>query len=620
MSLVLSIVLLLSVLSTNVFAQDTLTEKSNNKTDDMAFEHLQDYTAESTISNELLSSIVNSSSKEDTLQINPSMSFSTSYSSADIITSIKSEDDFAIEGFLTVGTENYNINDYYDFSSTSKYHVADWACSAELISESEKIDCFCDLILQRNFDNIDCLEGVFDSIQQYQANNILPSNLNEKISEVLSVPFDTNGENSERSISNKKTYSSENFTIHYDSTKTTSTVAKSVADCFEEIRTDYIDLGFETPQLQLLNSRYQVYLDPDSDPDGTAAATTTKSATLTNTCASYITIYNFSSLTTDVKERIAHEYFHAIQNAYNHQSGWFKEACANWGKLIVGGSSNTCEGQIQTFITGTTSMPETSGYGAVVFPLAIHYKYGGANAIVSIYESYNDYSASINESQLRDVITIGINNTGTTEGFSATYRAMASYLFSTTTWYSSVYAGASGWSNAPMTTTTVSNTSGTSGTNTSTTISGSLSYLTNKYYQLNFPTNFKGAVKIVVDYTDSNGKTQVYTKGTNGVHTINYNATNADGISTFIQPNIGDGVKSVGIILSNLAESGSISYSVSITLLPIEQALSLSAFDRYMERETYIDAGEYIEYNTVFSVGGNKLIQTFGTKDTVLEL
>lgn len=64
----------------------------------------------------------------------------------------------------------------------------------------------------------------------------------------------------------------------------------------------------------------------------------------------------------------------------------------------------------------------------------IHRRYGGADAILSIYETYNDYGASISESKLRDVITLGIQNTGTTEGFGATYRAMASYLYSTSTW------------------------------------------------------------------------------------------------------------------------------------------------------------------------------------------
>lgn len=293
LSLLLSVTLLFSLFSTTAFALDetiTTVNAQEAKAEDITVDNLEDYESESIIFKELFEDIVNSSAEVDGLQIDASVTFSTNVSSEDIISSIRDDDVFTIEGKIVDGEEEYDIDEYYDFSSTSKYHIAEWAYSADLISEEEKVDCFCELILDRNFENIDCLEGVFDSIQQYQLNNELSVELAEKINEIFSVPFSNDNDGttiSTMSISNEATYSSTNFTIHYDSSKTTSAVAESVADYFEQIRTAYINLGFETPKIQWFKSTYQVYLDPDADPDGTAAATTTKSATLTNTCASY---------------------------------------------------------------------------------------------------------------------------------------------------------------------------------------------------------------------------------------------------------------------------------------------------------------------------------------------
>ncbi len=620
LSIILSVALLLSFFSSKVHASDeTVTPTTSKKlpNESIISETLEDYKVENIWPFENALSV---SEQIDSLIISPTITFSTNMTSSDIVSSIKEGPDIIIEGKVIDGVKEFDINEYYDFSSTSRYHVAQWAYSADLISEVEKIDCFCDLILSRNFDNIDCLEGVFDAIQQYQLNNVLSNELNEKINEILSVPFDSEESTaSTRSISNEAKYSTSNFTIHYDSGRTTLSAAKSVADYFEQIRTTYLNLGFSTPILEPFNSKYHVYLDPDSDPNGKAAATTTKFITLTNVCASHITIYNFNSLTTGVQERIAHEYFHAIQNAYNHQSSWFKEACANWGKIIAGGSSTTCNWQINSFIGGTTPLPETDGYGAVMFPLTIHLKYGGANAILSIYEVYNDYSAFISQSQLRDVISLGINNTGAAEGFKVAYRYMASYLYNPKYWYSSIHSGASAWVGATKTILAISDSS-TTVSNPSTSTSGSLTYLTNKYYKLSLPTSFEGAVRIDVDYDDSNGQVQIYTETSANQHSVKYLSTDSNGDTTFVQTGVGSSITSVGIILTNLAESSSINFNVKVTLLPSESSLLFSQSSRYMERCGYIAAGRYMEYKTTFANGGNKVFQTFGTKDTQIYL
>ena len=249
-------------------------------------------------------------------------------------------------------------------------------------------------------------------------------------------------------------------------------------------------------------------------------------------------------------------------------------------------------------------------------------RYGGANAICSIYEAYNDYGASISDSKLRDVISEGINNTGTSAGFTEAYRRMASFLYSTDAWYSGFTPTASNWNNATIVN---KNTMKMIETTTDCTalneFDGTVGYMTSKYYNLTIPSGFEGAVKIVVDYDGNmNGRTQIYTTTTAGRHTINFDTTESDGTSTYIQPNVGNEISTIGLIVSNVAESGSIDFDVQVTFLHAGASISFSSNRRYVERGVYIGAGEYVDYKVTFGTDGTKLIQTFGNLDTKLEL
>lgn len=76
-----------------------------------------------------------------------------------IKSSIVSDDVFSLNGYVASGTELISIDEYYDFSKIDKYQIAEWAYQIGALSESEAVECLCDLIINRNFDNIDCLEG-----------------------------------------------------------------------------------------------------------------------------------------------------------------------------------------------------------------------------------------------------------------------------------------------------------------------------------------------------------------------------------------------------------------------------------------------------------------------------
>ena len=561
----------------------------------------------------------------DPLSIPSGALITVSDSKESILSSITSTNPFEIEGTISDNEIQYDLNDFYDFSSTSQYHIVDWAYRAGLITEAEKIEAFCELITNRNFENIECLEGVIDTIQCYQNSVLLSDELENKINIVLSKPTYISDANSgkTRAIDKEATYNSSNFTIHYDTDSTNSSTAQTVATYFEQVRSEYISLGFRTPILESGQSRYHVYLDPESKPGSTTPASCFKVNSLNSTtCPSYIVLYSFTGLNNRVRERIAHEYFHAIQNAYNHDSSWFKEACANWGKINVAGSSLTCDDKINSFIESTLAMnDETTQYGAVVYPLTVQRRYG-IEGILSIYDKYSEQSStSLTEAQLSDVITKGIQATGTTEGFGLVYRAMSSYIYDTSVWYTSVYSGASSWVDAPTTTRSISLPSSTSVTNSSSTISGTLNELRTIRYELTLPTGFKGAIKFEMSYSDIKGKTQIYTIEDTGVPHINYVKTSTDdNTAEYLQADVGNGVNTVVLIVSNTAIDYAVNYTAKITLLPLESNISCSSSFRYVERSRYLGAGEYAEFQVTFNTSGSKLMQTFGNKDVEMEL
>lgn len=618
-------VMLISTFATTSFAAEISEKSIDDKaiSNDTIYSNSLDFLSDEFVPNEdgceLCRTNLHDIVVQDSLIVSDDASINIVDSKDDFVVSIVHNDSFCINGFISEDEIQMPLEDYYDFSSTSRFHIADWAYRSGFLTEEEKVNIFCDLIAERKFENIDCLEGVFDYIQKYKSNNTISTELELKLEEIFQEPSYNETNSLTREIDNESTYTSTNFTIHYDSDSSTSADAKAVAEYFEKVRTDYINLGFTTPKLQLFKSTYQVYLDPDKHSDNYAGMCF-GSATLTNTCASYIVIYGFNGLNTAVKEVIAHEYFHAIQNAYNYQTTWFKEACANWGKIIVGGSSTTCNGKINSFIDSSASMDaESTQYGAVMYPLTIQWKYG-TDAIVSIYEKYNDYSAFISDSKLRDVITLGIQDTGSTEGFVTAYRRMASFMYDTSAWYTSVYSGASGWHDAPHTEYTISTTGTSLVTNSTTTITDSLNYLTSSRYELKLPTGFVGALKIEMTYSDDSGKSQIYTIKNTGVHNVHYVATSSDNTSEYIQTGIGKTVNSVVLVVSNTSDGDSVTFSAKITLLPTQSNMYFSSSVKYMERLQYLDAGEVAEYQVTFATSGSKLLQTFGNKDTKMEL
>lgn len=504
--------------------------------------------------------------------INEECIISVNSTEEEIIESIIYGDINSIDIDISIGSKLINISNYLDFEKISRFELVDWLCDNSVLNETQKIECYCDLIDSKNFENVICLESVYSELLEYQTslntnnnvNNYLV--LNGKLNSVLSNPYENSNT---RSIDNEAKYSSENFRIHYDSNETTEQQAIEVAEFFEEIRDEFIDMGFEEPILELQYSGYQVYLDPDPNPDNSSTlAVCTKKSVTTKTCASYITIYNFNDLEQGhVKESITHEYFHAIQNAYNQQSTWFKEACANWAATEVSEQYNVSLGWANDFIRNSydESIYSTNGYGAVLLPLTIEKKYGGYSAIRSIYEEYNNNGFNLNFSQLKNVISNGIVSNGYSAGtFDDAYVDMATYLIDPIKHFATVINKNTSLVDINTNDYILSN----SNNNTTIVDNDIIKSYASSYYYFEVDDSLLGdsTLTLTFDFSFdiSGAQIQLYTVDYSNNEYISYNVVYNNNKSITVQ-NVGTSVEKIFFVVSNLNVSSEIEMDIDVS-------------------------------------------------------
>ena len=553
------------------------------------------------------------------LLIPENSSIHISSSSNTIIKNILSEKLFTVNGTIADSLGTFQLNNYYDFAEKSKFQIAEWAYKAGVISQEEKIECYCDLIINKNFSNINCLENIINEIQVYFENN--PEiTFEEKINKVVDPRSNFLSEESTtvltRAISNEGTYNSKNFVIHYDKSKTDYLEAYKVCNYFEEIREKYKNFGFKYPLIEY-TQKYNVYLDPATN-DTILGATIRDTPNLSkNTCSTYIYIYQFRTFNDDIKEIIAHEYFHAIEDAYNYGNSWLKEACANWGAISICDKYTTALMWVRDFILNSTdiSLVDTS-YGAVLFPLTIQYKYGGIDTIVAIFEELNKLNWLMSDNEVITAITKAILRVNNSGSFYDAYRSMATFLIKPNMWFNTVAdtSNLHSWSGVKVRSVDVYSSQ-------TTNVSDELDCLSSKYYLLNNPNSkATGSVKININFHSNDGSIQIYTIDKHGNHKISYPKTTPNGFNIEI-PDFGTDILKLYVVVSlnyNNFNSGKI--DVSISLVENSNSISFSNNTRYIEKFCYIPQGEYEEFAITFATSGTKTIQTFGMHDTVIEL
>ncbi len=500
--------------------------------------------------------------QDSTLHIPNNANILTEITAKEIANKIVYDKEFFIDGTITNGLHKEKLSNYYDFSKTSKFEIAKWAYAANLISEEEKIECYCKLIENKNFINKSCLTEITWEISQYNNSILENSNIDgsQNTNDNLILPQFTD-------MPNETTSSNENFTVVYNSLEISASTATSVLDYLNELKSTFEFLEFRTPRLQTFQTKYFVYLDSEADPDTEMNAYGYAYPTnlLINNYASYIRIFRFETLTDFYKEILAHEYFHAIQFAYNGNYNWFSEACANWSTFVACTTHSSLTPWINQYLTAdkNTPMETLAGYSAVLFPLTIQYKYGGINAIRLIYDEYAKHNLNVSLSQFRTIISTGINESSEkynhiSGNFEDVYRDMTLYAISPSTWYS-IIGNTSNWNNiTPNRETTL--------LFSDINIVESFQGLSSRYYLLQ-PNNILCNCTTTIDITcsNSNGRIQIYKKYKNGNYELSTPPSTSDNTYIFNINNISN-IEKFYIIVSNIENQGSMNAIINISM------------------------------------------------------
>lgn len=484
-------------------------------------------------------------------------------SKEEVLNSIESEKNISIEGKICFRGRYVDIDDYLDYDSISRFEIIQWLSDISFFSYEEKIDCFCDIVLNRLFENSFCLNSIFNEILEYKNNTNksyskdLNKNILSKIDKILSNPFENQNSNLlSRSVLNDE-YLTTNFKIHYDSSLVNQTEIIKVAEEFERIRTEFIIRGFETPILESLNDRYNVYLDPYVSQNGFGAVTSPGHA-INNTCSSYITIYNFTEFRPYIKEAICHEYFHAIQNAYNYHSCWFKEATASWAIIEVNDEYSYALADIYEFVSTETGTTIPNADKLILFPLTIEKEYGGYSAIRSIYEEYNEHSTGLNFTQLKQVITNGIINNGYSNGsFDEAYKKMMTYIID----IESNFEGFINWQDSDDCTLPVVMEKVTGNIYP---LSNTLNPYSSKYNKLYLETLDTASIDIYATFNNLGGSIQLYIENKNGTFTMLYYEPVDNAIFVSLD-HVGEDIDYVYVVSSNISETSVVTANIFVT-------------------------------------------------------
>lgn len=221
------------------------------------------------------------------------------------------------------------------------------------------------------------------------------------------------------------------FKVHYNANNTTKEKATAVADFLLDMRSKSIGAGFKAPISDMGDSQLNVYLFSGycTDPH---FGTGTRGVTYpTGSGSSIITIWKFSTLDSQEKETVAHEYFHTVQYAY--QTGrtpqWFVEACAVWFAARYSGSIKRATSHFNNYFKNCRNSIYTPSlqYGAGVFPMAIDVAYGGPTTIRNIYTRLGSIKPT-SETSLEDCITFGIRQYDKSGSFAEAFKKLGAYI------------------------------------------------------------------------------------------------------------------------------------------------------------------------------------------------
>ncbi|MBQ8432546.1 MAG: hypothetical protein IJX28_06645 [Clostridia bacterium] len=484
---------------------------------------------------------------------------STTISSTEILSRLVAQEPFSIDGTLLTDSQTVELNEFYNFSTMSRFAIADWACRNDLITEEQKIESYCDLLTTRNFENIVCLDPIYKQIDNYAKKHRLDTTLNQKVSLVLNPTDQTQ---SVYAINSDSVNDGQIVVHDYDGVGILESELERILSMAQGIRSSYENMGI--PFLNPDFDGYYVIALRGSSSGGSCETNPIGGSIEGNKQLSATTLYIsvdgngvINTSNTVLRQRLAHGMFHAIQNSYHSAEGWFKEACADWGAWAATGLTTGLN--LNAFINSSLSMTANVGGGAMLFPATIARYYGGAATILEIYEQLSSVtSATFSIATLDVKITAALAARGySSVDFADVFSRMSVNLATPGSSYSFITSGLQNTSAADIT-----YSPGTDFTEDSADV------LDRVYFTFEPATGVSNCtIEFEVVMYNGTGTVQQYWYNSEGVLCVQYFTPNANGVVTFYQPDSEEGNPTgfVGIVVTGVGESFDFSIDYTVT-------------------------------------------------------
>lgn len=359
----------------------------------------------------------------------------------------RNDDIVEISGTVNLnGDISYNVSSNVDLPELDAIGKVELLYDVGAIDEVERIEKYIEIYEDGTSGSICSTPIVGEILEFYESDEYqtAPASLKIEIENLIQTPEElSDDEDLEAEYPNS--VSNSYFTVHYDDT-VTKTVAQNTLNYLSTLRNKSSSLGFNAPINQSGYSTLQVYLTSNTNSE--ANGETYHSNDSSNTSWSYIKIYNLNGLSAQDKETVPHEYFHAVQNAYFKQNGWFKEAAAVWFAAKYSGSITRAKGQFEKYLSSPETTMQDTKYGNGVFPMAIDVAYGGSATIRKIYERLNSVgSKDMSETQLENAITWAIQQYDSSGSFAEAFKKLGAYITLPDHFFASVIPSNASWSN-----------------------------------------------------------------------------------------------------------------------------------------------------------------------------
>lgn len=476
---------------------------------------------------------------------------------------------FSNDGLTVTGKAGRNgkltpYSNTFEFDSNDPLITVNSLYDAGLLSETQKIHQYCNLYENYTFPSGYCLLPLVSTLQDYRtetsASDLELSDYEveavDRINEIIPLAY------TPPSLPHYKT--SGHFTVHYNLQTVQNqsiTHINNVLTYLNDLYDTAVDEGFEEPLCETGTNTIHVYLCSET---GEANGLTWQAESFGTTSAGAIEIYGFTYLSNDIKETMAHEFFHAIQYAYQNKysaSKWIYESCAVWFGVKYSGFRNRAHSKLTQYVSNPNrpifSTNDDELYMAGPFIMAIDIAYGGTPTIERIWYNYSLSGGTFNETVVRNGINFAVRYNGdTTASFAEAYKKVGAYITYPKHFYQSIIPANPSWNN-PTSASTVAS--------TSVTKSATMPYMSCKPFKFISNSTQSRTLSVSIAFSGgSNNAYRVVVKHADG--TIVPSGGDVTGPSTsFNIQGFGSSIKEVWITPINAAFSGSATANVTVS-------------------------------------------------------